>query len=196
MLIRTVAPAGLAVTLEEALQQCRVDSVDLYPQVQQALAAAIDFFEQETGVTLAPTTYAQTWDGWPCDSLQLKAAPVRDVREVEYLDADNHWHALSGATDFYWLLNDEGAEVVFVEGFAAPTLSGRRQNLRVIFDAGYDLPDVSGSGDDPRLILPVSAKQAVLILTSHWFDHRGVSGKAEELAFSAKVLLQKHRIFR
>lgn len=172
--------------------------------VERALRAAIEFVEKRTSRALVPTTYVWSQDYWqnegPCAGefigacvLALPRGPVRDVIEVSYLDED-HAEQIVAEADYTWQARHDGAEIVFDDDFTEPSLSTRPGAVRVQFDAGYDDPATSGSGDDPNLHLPAQAELAVMMLTAHWFQHRGDTDADVERA--AAALIGNLKIFR
>lgn len=199
MLITIAAPTTFPVTVAEASDHCRApDNGDDNALVLRALKAAIDYVQRETNLILAPTTLQYRIDAWPCGGLILPKAPVRDVRAISYLDADGNEQTVAD-DQYYWDPVPEGAVVRFGDLFSAPALQPRRSGgVRIEFDAGFDDPGASASGDDPNLILPETLKIAVLMLTQHWYDNRGVVSfePSHAVVLSAMSLLAQQRIYR
>jgi uncharacterized phiE125 gp8 family phage protein len=173
MLITIVAASTLPVTVAEAVQHCRApENGDDDALIERALRAAIDYVQNHTTLVLAPTTFQYRLDQWGCEPIKLPRAPVRDVSAITYLDADGAEQTVN-ASYYSWDLTPDGAAIHFADTFSAPELRARRSGtVRITFEAGYDDPAASGSGDDPNLQLPELLKICVLMLTSHWYEHR------------------------
>ncbi|WP_458760542.1 head-tail connector protein [Afipia sp. TerB] len=185
------------VTLDDLKAHCRIDSDDEDGSLGTYLDAAAEFVADRTSLVLAPTSYQIDRADW-CADLQILVSPVRDIASVKYLDVN----ASSVTVDpsFYrWVRTDRGAVVEFLPSFVRPVLAdGRDDAVQIAFEAGFDDPDATGSGDDPALILPVRAKQAVLLIAAHWFANReAVSGESlTTIPLAAESLLGQLRIYR
>lgn len=171
--------------------------------LQLAIRAATEHAERYSGLTAQRKTYQLRLDCWParCErgdvlwpgDIELPAAPVRDVLSVTYVDTDGVEQTVSD-DDYTWERTTEGATVYFRSGFSLPVLrSNRKGVVRVTFDAGFDSPDESGSGDDPALQLPDVMVLAVAQMVAGFFEKReGDSGAIG----AAEKLLDKIRVYR
>lgn len=200
MLIPIAAATGLPVTIEQARAYCRApENGDHDDQIMIALAAAVAFLENQAGVRLAPQTLQYRVDDWPGGTdVEIPAHPVRDIREVAYLGADGIEY-LTADADWDWDFTAGGAVLRFVDGFAAPDLKPNRPGrVRITFDAGFDIPGESGSGDDPRLRLPPGAKAAVMMLTKHWYENpEGVASDPQNpIAVGTERLIAQFKVYR
>lgn len=170
MLVKLTAPAGDAVSVARAKDRLRIDGSSSDDDLERLIEAATMAVEKQTGLTLRATDFELGLDcwGWP---ICLPAAPVREVTEVAYLDADLAEQIVDPA-DYYWERRPWGAALWFVRGFSKPELGDRPQPLKVRFSAGFDDSGASGSGDDPELAFPATAEMAILFLVGHWFQQR------------------------
>lgn len=195
MLTRTAGSEPF-VSVAEAKPHCNVDSSDDDDLIKTYIAAATARFETRTGRILASGQFEYTFDGWS-DCLLIPVAPVRTVTEVAYLDTDGTEQTLADA-DWYEGIGDRDAYVGFVSGFSAPTLSSDTPKVIVRFEAGYDVPDASGSGDDPALERNPMDVVAVLMLTAHWFNHREAAGPESMASVPGgfEDLVNERRIYR
>lgn len=166
---------GLAVTLAEAKQHIRVDHDDDDVTIETYLKTAIEFMEARTLRMLAPCTLQYQLVEWPCTGylLELPRAPVREVSAISYLDPAAAEQTADPASWYMERLVKGRAGVAFRNLFSAPDLLDEsRARIFVTFRCGYDLPDQTGSGDDPELKLPHLARAGVLLLTAHWYENR------------------------
>lgn len=183
MLARLTKPAGLAVKLADAKKHLRIDHDDDDDWLKLFLPVAIEFIEGETNLFLAPVTVQYRMPDWygagarehaGAWSIRLPAAPVRDVERVSYLDKASAEQELAAELWRWERVDRHGkADLTYDAGFGRPELQANRRDVVFItFAAGFDLPDQSGSGDDPALQLPALATAGVLLLIGHWFENR------------------------
>jgi hypothetical protein len=103
---------------------------------------------------------------------------------------------------YTWERSSEGARLEFVSDFSLPDLkAGRRGVVRITFDAGFDDPTQSGSGDDEDLKLSDDYKLCVLALASHFYNNReavGDPGAGAQVAvpMHCQSMLDQLRIYR
>lgn len=164
--------------------------------IELMLRAAARRVEQRTGRILALGQFEYRFDCWS-DCMVLPIAPVRVVTGVAYLDVD-HVEQEVPAADWYETIGDRDARVTMVDGFSQPELSARGGQVIVRFDAGYDTPDASGSGDDPALERDPMDVQAVLMLVAHWWLNRSAVGATsmETTPQGFEDLVAEQRIYR
>lgn len=208
MLITLIAATTVPVTLVQARAHVRApENGDDDELVNRALHAAIAYAEQKTSLAFAPATYEYRLNEWPCYGYQngrltniidLPLHPVRDVVEIAYLDENGVEQTIDEA-NWFWVRTPEGARVRFKSSYSLPTLYEEGdQQVRITFEAGFDDPAESGSGDDPALDLPPTLPIAVLMLTEHFYEHRGIVDAAEHypLVTAADELLAKLKVYR
>lgn len=197
MLKQIGAATSKPVTLEEFKLHCRIDGSDEDVSLGTYLDAAIEFVADRTSLVLAPASYQIDRTDW-CSSLQVLVSPVREVASVKYLDVNASLVTVDPS--FYrWERTDRGAIVEFLSSFIRPTVADDRDDaVQIAFDAGFDDPNATGSGDDPALILPVRVKQAILLIGAHWFANREAvsADNLSTIPLAAESLLAQLRIFR
>ena len=159
MLIRLSTPSGLAVPLDEMKAGLRILGSAEDARLQRLTRAETRRYEDYTGRIMLPTSLEYRLNRWR-NPICLPAAPVREVTEVVYLDA-NHVEQTLASSAWYEVITPSGAEIWFTDGFSAPTLSDRQQAVRVRFAAGYDEEGTTGA-DDPELA-PVEIDQINII---------------------------------
>ncbi|MBS4048155.1 MAG: head-tail connector protein [Alphaproteobacteria bacterium] len=198
MLTQLALPADPAVSLQLCKQHLRIDSNDENALIEVYRDSAIAYIEGYTTRALGATQYQQTFDAWPgACGLVLGVAPIREVSEVVYLDEAGAEQTISTGS-WYLTKTPMGGTVRFDADYSQPVLYDRPGSLIVRFDAGYDSPDVTGSGD-PELALPSQARSCALLLTAHAFENRApvvVGAAANELPFTVQALLNQLRIYR
>ncbi len=187
------------VTLADAKDHCRIVGTDQDSVVRSLVIAAVEYVSSRTGRSLAPATYRierSCW--WSCD-LAIPAAPLRDVTEVSYLDAEGD-EIVVDPTLYRWRRTPAGGEIWLLDAFDLPELATERKDaVRITFDAGYDDPaDSPASGADPELTFPVRLHQAILLLVGHWFEHREAvtTTTSTKVDLAVDVLLNQLKIYR
>ncbi|MCF6111993.1 head-tail connector protein [Mesorhizobium muleiense] len=198
MLIRLSQPSGLVVSVEDVKAQAVIDTADDDTLLEAYIRAATRFAEDRTGRILLSAEFEWRADGW-CEPIAVPVVPIREVSEVVYLDDAQVEQTLAPA-DWYQVETTEGVEIRFTDAFSSPSLSDRRNRpVRVRFTAGYDEPDVSGSGDDPELKQDPMDRLIVMILVAHWYQSRepvAIGATVASIPFSADALIAMRRIFR
>lgn len=197
MLKKIEAATTKPVTLAELKAHCRIDSNDEDSSLGIYLDASIEFVADRTSLVLAPATYRiDRPDWWSC--LQILVAPVRGINSVSYLDVNGSSVDVDPGL-YRWWRTDRGAEVEFLSAFVRPVFaSDRNDAVQVEFDAGFDDPNTTGSGDDPHLILPTRAKQAILLIAAHWYGNREAVTDVDlkTIPLAAESVLAQLRVYR
>ncbi|MDZ4376475.1 MAG: hypothetical protein U1C74_34255, partial [Phenylobacterium sp.] len=164
MIIVTAAADTLPVTRAEALAQLRILSEDDLDTgqiglIDDLIEEAVETVERSTGLTLSPKDLEQRFEAWPCGrELVLGAAPVRDVTDVAYLDADGDEQSVDPA-HWSWEPTSTGAVIRFRSTWSSPGLdSDNPCPVRVRFASGCNDPNATAG--DPRLDLPRPARTA------------------------------------
>lgn len=200
MLIPITAAARHPVSREEAKEYLRIDeSEDEFDNsIDIALASAVAYVESHTNLILSDRSFELRSDCWPSSSIDINVVPVRDVEALSYLDAAGNEQTVDD-DDWFWFLTDGGASVCLVQNFSRPALQAFRPGtVRIRLSAGYDDPNSSGSGDDPALQLPPQARQAILMLTSHFFENRGAASEKvmTKIPLGVDRLLDQVKVYR
>lgn len=168
MLFRLTNPTGLAVPLAMAKSALRVDTDDDDLRLESLIRAETTRYENFTGRILVPVELEYRLNEWR-SPVHVPIAPLREVTGIAYLDEDDVEQVIAG--DWYEVRLDDGFEVWFPDGYSFPSLSRRPQPVRIRFEAGYDDPGASGSGDDPELA-PVELDQINIIrMVQRIYDH-------------------------
>ncbi len=195
----TVDPA-LPITTADAKKALRIDHGFEDAILLRKLTAAVELVEERTSRYLRPVELEVTFDAWPCyrtPELDLGVWPVRDVTAVEYFPETGSARTVVGPALYDWRRTETGAELYFLSGFSAPSISTERRGpVRLIVEAGYDT--AAEPGEDAELQCPARVIELVLLLAGHWMKNREAttSGNLADVPYSAGLLFKELRNFR
>ena len=187
-LTRTVDPAELPVSLDEAKQYCRIEHDDENSLIESLIAAAVDYLDGPSGI-LGRAIIAQQWllelDAWP-NRLALPIEPVSSVT-VRYID---ELGAETDVPESQLVLTDvPSARTVleWIDGFQAPLLSDKRYPVKITITSGFAA----------AANVPEGIKAAIKMMVGHWYDNRetvvlGMS--VAELPMAVNALLARYRV--
>ncbi|HBY19972.1 MAG: hypothetical protein A2Y24_06855 [Clostridiales bacterium GWE2_32_10] len=67
----------------------------------------------------------------------------------------------------------------------------------IYYESGYKTTDIVNESNK-EIVLPISIKQAILLLVGHFYDNRETTTQLNqvELPISAKHLLRRYKVFR
>ncbi len=177
-------PAFEAVTLAEARAQTRVTHTgDDALLEDQLIPAAREQLERDTGLAIVQRPYRLTLDQFPaCDYIEVPKAPLLSVESVTYQDGDDQQQTLS--PDDYRVDTGRRPGVLILDHDQTwPATRAGRNAVAIDFTAGP-----ASAAAAPKL-----AKQAILMLVAHWYEHP----EAEVMGtISTEVRLGYERIVR
>lgn len=132
-------------------------------QLEERIAEATTYVQDETARQYIQATFIQTWDDWP-DAMKLDRRPIVSITSVKYYDVDGTLQTVSSSD--YWFDAYAGRskpDIVFKDSFTSPTVeSGRPSAVQVTFVAGYA----------SAAVVPATAKLAIRQLAMYWWHQR------------------------
>jgi len=187
-LTRTVAPAELPISRDEAKLHCRVEHDEEDTLIDSLIAAAVDYLDGPSGI-LGRAIIEQQWllelDAWP-SSLALPIEPVSSVT-VQYLDKSGT--ETDVPENQLVIVDAPSARTVleWVDGFQAPELSDTRYPVKITLTAGFGATAKELDG----------IKVAIKMMVGHWYENRetvvlGMS--VAELPMAVSALLARYRV--
>ncbi len=160
------APALEPVTLADAKAHLRLDSDDDDALLSAAIVAARVHVEALSRRCLIEQGWRVYLDQWPRKRIvRLTPAPLISVDAVTVYDADGDPTVVAE--------DDYEVDAVAVPGRlvlsgSAPVAVGKAVN-------GIEIDVTAGYGPS-SLEVPAPLRQATMMLTAHWYEHRGVVG--------------------
>lgn len=169
------APAVEPVSLDEARAFLRVDHTDDDEAIAALVAGARLHVEAQTKRALITQAWRITLDAWPADGrLPVLPAPLQMLTAARVYDADGEAQAL----DTQAFVPDLAGSALAFAPWALP-MPGRSA-------AGIEL-DVRVGYGDAAIDVPEALRQAIRLLTAHWYDNRGLVAAGAVAALPANV---------
>ncbi|MBZ0215982.1 MAG: head-tail connector protein [Fimbriimonadaceae bacterium] len=167
-ILRT-GPASEPVSLVEAKLHLRVDSDGEDTLIQSLLIAARVHLETLTNRVFITQSWTIMRDAWPDSNvLELQIGPISAVEEIRVFEDDDIVMVIS-PTQY---LVDTGTvpSRIAMRGHAGWPRPGRvLSGIEIDVVAGYG----PAAGDVPQAL-----RQAILLLTAHWFENRDQAARA------------------
>ncbi|MFN3349651.1 head-tail connector protein [Pseudorhodoplanes sp.] len=180
-------PALEPVSLSDAKHFLRVEHDNDDDLIGSLIVAARMQVELQTRRALIDQTWRLIRDVWPRSGrLPILPVPLKAVTAIRVFDADGTVHAL----------DPEDFDIDF--GSAPAVLGFARGAVRAPgkLTAGIEVDIAAGYGAAPDEA-PEPLRQAIRMLTAHWYEHRGVIGASGEVApipASAAALIAPFRV--
>lgn len=184
----TSAPTETPVSLAEAKTHLRVlhDEDDSY--IGALISAATEHIQGRSGI-VGRALVTQQWeyriDAFPeCGRIELPLPPLQAVQSISYIDTAGAVQTLS--TDVYAVETATLVGQVRLKfGQRWPVTREEEYAVRIAFTAGYGAASA----------VPVTLKQAMLLLIGHWYVNRDMEMTLPQGApFAVDALLAPHRL--
>src|SRR5690606_16988288 len=184
-----VAPVVEPVALEDAKIHLRVDGDEEDAWIRRAIVAAREYCEDFQGRAYTSRTLRLGLERWPSGrAIYLPKPPLQAVEAITYTLADGTQHTMDPS--LYVVDADAEPGVIHLRPEAwwpsGPLQPGLP--IRVAYTAGY------GDADS----VPMSVRQAILLLVGHWYEHREavvVGSLSRQLEFAVATLLWPERVW-
>ncbi len=182
--ILLTAPAVEPVTLDEARAFLRVETNDDDEVIAALVSGARIHVEAQTRRALITQGWRISADAWPDDGrLQVRPAPLKTLDAARVYDFDSAAHEV----DTQAFVPDLANSVLIFAPWALPA-PGR-------LSAGIELDVTVGYGD-AVVDVPEALRQAIRLLTAHWYDNRGLAalGTVTVLPSTVAALIAPYRV--
>lgn len=143
-------------TLDDAKQQCRVNSSDEDAQLNSLITTARDHVEKYCNIRLGSQTFDAVCDSFD-DFGHFSEAPVQSITSIAYIDVSGASQTLSSSV-YELRAFDLEVSIVLKYAQAWPAIqTGSQITVRAV--VGY-------------ATVPASPMHAMKILVNHWFENR------------------------
>lgn len=173
------------ISLDEAKLQLRAQSSTTEDGlIEELIVSARQHVEKYSGLVLIAASATMPVASF-AELERMPMAPVREITEVRYLDANGVEQVLDPAV--YELVQVDGDELRprlrLAFGKSWPATRSAEDAVRVVADVGYTA-------------VPSPIIRAMKILITHWFDNRqlmAAAGDGAEIPHAASALLTNYR---
>lgn len=183
------APAGEPITADQAKAHARVEHSSEDALFAKLIPAARRFVELNTGLAIVTQTWRASFNNWDDAGLRLRPSPVSSIDAVRVWDgASMATQALAG----FQLVKGRPAFVLPVQGVRPPNPMRSHAGIQIDFTSGYGV-----AADCPE-----DLQAAMLMLITHWFEHREPTAISAQLSvvgdvkFTIETILQNYRSLR
>jgi uncharacterized phiE125 gp8 family phage protein len=193
--IRSAVPTFEPVELSRAKRQCSLPVEASYDHHDELLndliKTARETVERDASLALCTGTYTRKftefgWRDW-FELADLK--PITSITSITYVDTTGTtqtWDAANYSLDVYGV----APSVLLAYDSIWPTLRGDVNGITMTAVAGYAT----------QALIPMRAKQAVLMLVGHWFIHRetvltGTISKDIEFSYTSLIESLRREVY-
>jgi uncharacterized phiE125 gp8 family phage protein len=168
------APAVEPVSLDEARAFLRVEHNDDDEVIAALAAGSRIHVEAQTRRALIPQDWRISADCWPQDGrLTILPAPLQSLIAARVYDAGGNAQTL----DTQAFVPDLAGSTLVFAPWALPA-PGRLAGIELDVRVGYG---------DAAIDVPEALRQAIRLLTAHWYDNRGLVAAGSVAALPANV---------
>jgi uncharacterized phiE125 gp8 family phage protein len=186
--ILLTGPAAEPVTLAEAKLFLRVEHDDDDDLIEALIAGSRIHVEAQTHRALITQSWRLVRDAWPDNGrLGVLPVPLLSLVAARTYDAAGSAHTIDTAA-FTLDKASAPALLAFMPG-ALPAPGRAAAGIEVDITAGYGASAAS---------VPEPLRQAIRLLTAHWYDNRGLVTAGSEAAMlpaSVAALIAPYRVF-
>lgn len=162
---QTVTPTSEPLNLDEVKEQCGIRGDDLNTWFGNAIVAAREKAEADSGLQLITATWTLTLDyNFPLGEILLDKPPIGSVSSVQYVDENG--------TTQTWAASKYTVSKGHVKTRIVPAWSETWPTTRLVVDA-VTVTFTAGYGT--ATAVPEILKHGMRLLVGHWFDNRGDS---------------------
>jgi uncharacterized phiE125 gp8 family phage protein len=186
--ILLTAPAVEPVTLDEAKAFLRVEHNDDDEVIAALVAGSRIHVEAQTRRALITQGWRISADAWPPDGrLIVRPAPLQTLDAARVYDFDNVAHDVDTQA---FVADLAGSALIFAPNLASWALPAPGR-----LAAGIELDVTVGYGD-AAIDVPEALRQAIRLLTAHWYENRGLAamGTVTVLPSTVAALIAPYRV--
>lgn len=170
----TTSPYQEPVSVSELKQHLRIDTGDEDSLLSGYIRAAREMIESDAEISLCPQTLTWRIDAFPAWEIALRRPPVNSITSIVYLDADGTSQTLA-ASEYRFDGYSKPARLTPSYNNEWPDTYQVTNAVTIVASAGY-----TSVSEVPQL-----AKQALMMLASHWFRNR--DSVSQSLTYDVKL---------
>lgn len=160
-------PSGLIVSVADAMAQCRVTPGGLINETawfERTIRAAQRRIDgpRGAGVALLTATWRMSLDRWPDEYAIIPLGPTQSIESITFQDTAYNVVTLD-PSQYRYDLDQDPVLIVRTINVAWPELGIVPGAVKITFKAGFG---------DTAADVPEDLQHAVLLLVSHWYNHR------------------------
>lgn len=178
-LTQTAEPAKLPISIDDAMEHCRVIDNTEAGLLREYIEAATHMCEQWTGRKFITQTWVERFDAFPAGTICLALYPIQSISAVRYTDPDGASQTVS-ASDYTHRAGRLPNQLTLNTGKHWPT------------GTDVEVEYIVGAAE-----APAAARQAIRLLVGHWYENREsvlVGTISSELPHAVTSLLQSVRV--
>jgi uncharacterized phiE125 gp8 family phage protein len=163
-------PAVEPISLAEAKAYLRVEHNDDDDTIAALIAGSRNHVEAKTRRALITQSWRLSLDGWPADGrIDVHPAPLRALSAARYYDEAGTTHVIDPQA---FVPDLAGSALVFAP-CAVPAPGRAAAGIELDFAVGYG---------DAASDVPEPLRQAIRLLTAHWYENRGLTAVGQTAA--------------
>lgn len=171
------------VSLQEVSAHLRIDSPEENDVLSGLIAGATNWAQDYCWSQFITATWKMRLCDFYCTEIPLHPNPVSDVTAVAYTDSGGNAQTLTETTDWVADVIQKPGLIYPAYNKSWPTTRGFRNDVTITFTAGYGVSSA----------VPKPIRLAILMLVSHWYQHRTAGGcDMSEIPFGVKPLLDNY----
>jgi uncharacterized phiE125 gp8 family phage protein len=171
------------VTVQEAMEHCRVTEATEETYLAGLISAAREFIEGQTGLCLVAQTRMLVANAW-ASGFNLSRTPAATVSSVKYLPDGGGAETTLASANYHLDLYSQPSRIQFSDDFSEPDLEEWNDAIRITYTAA-PYSEIS------------QAKAALLLLVHYLYDNRmpvNVGNIVNELPHHYKAFIDSLRI--
>ncbi len=173
------------VSLEELKMHLRVDGDLEDGYLTSLIRVAVDFAENFTKRSIVKRVNTVALDSFPVGSIRLPTYPVQEIQRITYKDILGEVKELPSES-YQAVLDVEPPLAIPISSWPSEVFS-MPGNVKLELLVGYEQ-------------VPMSIKQAILLLCGHFYENREVMREryahGSEIPFSVSALLYPYKVLR
>mgnify|MGYP001569730960 CR=1 FL=1 len=178
------------ITLQQAKDQCRVDTTAEDTYLTALVLEATNYIQQNTNLQLITAIYKQYLDEFPVSDkpIRLRSAPLQSITSITYVDT-------AGVTQT-WAATKYEADQRKIPGEVRPIESESYPDTKDVVNAVV-ITFKSGFGD-ATVDVPENILRAVKLLVNFWYDKRltvTAAGQDIDIPKAVQSLLNLHNLY-